>query len=166
MKLPIFHWRINTPMSQAGHYDDNNNFTPLDKEVLDKKIAIRKDDRVVILSHRDGDKRYPALTEPIKGDTIKALLKAIEKGMNRTIEAGDRSKKSPYYFEKSQKYPFPEKNIIVYQKISGYFDSSNRLKYVKKFENGTLKPHELYGDHIYFEGVQRSGKYLYLVLGS
>lgn len=111
------------------------------------------------------------LTVPVQGTTIGAVMKSLYKGLHTSIKSGNRgfngTKKGDYYFEPTkQKYPFPSKNEVVYDKISGFFDSSIRESLIKQYEHGTLKPYDLYGDHIAFSGLQRKGKYLFMILSS
>ena len=163
-------WNIDKPMSAIKKWNRDTSEHESAKDVLKQKVNIKKGDRIVILRYDQDGKEIPVLTELVRGKTVESVMKSLHRGLNRYLKSGNRgygnTGKGEYYFEKNQKYPFPEKNEVVYHKISGYFDTNNRLDVVIKFEKGTLKPYELYGDHKYFEGFRRKGNLLYFVVGS
>jgi len=169
------HWYTHQPISSIRKYDSENDKLVSAKDILDKKVPIKPGDRIVILRHCPANcnkktKELPVLTEPIRGNTIRAVMNALERGLRRPLKSGNRgrsnTKKGDYYFEPSQKYDFPPKNKVVYDKISNYVDSHTRLELIKKYESGNLKPYELYGDYAFFEGIYRRGKYLYFSVAS
>jgi hypothetical protein len=167
-------WSIYEPVSSAKMFDDETQDLTSAKSLMTQKVPIKKGDRIVILTHctskcRKTSKEEAVLSEPLRGSTVKDVLNCLHKGLHKNLKPGNRGHsgiRGDYYFEKDQKYPFPKKNEVVYDKISGYFDSSARLRLIKKYEAGLLKPHELYGDHRYFEGINRKGKLLYFSVGS
>ena len=172
----LLSWNISRPLSTMRVYSKQDKKISV-KDVLEKKLPIKSGDRVVILRYcpqscSKKSKELPVLTMPIRGTTVGAVMKALDKGLKRPLKPGDRGKGGKpkvgsFFFEPSrQKHPFPEKNEVVYSKISGYFDSSARSKLVKKYEGGRLKPYELYGDHLHFEVMERRGKYWYFYTGS
>lgn len=161
-------WNIEDPLSKVKKYGKDGKLISA-KDLLNVKVPVKKGDRLVILRYSVNKKEVPVLTVPIRGNTVRSVLKTLYDGLHKNIGAGNRGikgTKRDYYFEPSQKYPFPSKNEVVYLKIAGYFDSFNRTKYVEKYEKGRLKPVELYGDHNNFEGIRRKGKYLYFLAGS
>lgn len=166
-------WNIYQPLSSIRVFDrENNKLVPITKDIMETKVPIKPGDRIVIIRFRTSyDKKckeIPVLTEPIRGNTVKAIMKALERGLHKPITSGKRGLRNSFYFEPSRQKncSFPTKNEVVYSKIARYIDSHTRLKLIKKYENGTLKPFELYGDYRYFEGIKRKGNYLYFGVGS
>ena len=139
-------------------------------------------DRICILRHEwsDNPTHNAVLTEPILGKpTVLNFLKTLERGLNRNIGSADRKtsrgRKVKYWFDytrmfnligKRMRLKVPTRNEIVYVKISYYFDKELRMKLVQKYENGKLKPHELYGDSIFFEGMTKKGNIWFFNTGS
>lgn len=175
--LNYLSWSIYDPITEITKWDNESEEHVSAEDILDMKISIESGDKAVILvntcwpSCSENPNIFPVLTEPITGNTVRDVMKAFERGLHRPLLPGNRGRcdsiRGDYYFEPSeQKRPFPEKNNIVYAEISKYADSYERLELVKKYEEGKLKPYELYGDHRYFEGVVRKGKYLHFCTGS
>jgi hypothetical protein len=117
---------------------------------------------------KDCDK--PVVTEIITKKrehyTVMDVMRSIRKGFDGIIQPGKRID----FGEKVKKYPNEhfesnfDKNEYIYGKIADWIDSSNRLNLVSLYEGGDLKPVDLAGDHIYFEGVKRKKNTKYLVI--
>lgn len=168
-------WNIYQPLSNVKIFKSGSDELLPTREFLSRKVPVKKGDRVVILTHSCGgrnSKMMPVLTEPVRGSTVRDVLHALHKGLNKKLVSGNRgrngSKRGDYYFHKDQSRGsgFPTKNIVVYSKISSFFDRNLRIRLINKYESGQLKPYELYGDHRYFEGIKRKGKLLYFAVGS
>lgn len=123
-----FHWYMVKPVKSIQDFDEN----PLTKETLNQKIAIKKGDKVALFYNEEG----PVYTEPINGSTLKDVLNAIERGLNKTIPNDDL-----------------EIRRIVYDKICYFFSGKNRLDLIKKYEKGILKSIDLIkGGRDFYEG--------------
>ena len=87
--------------------------------------------------------------------SVRTYLETLDRGLERYLKPGDRSRKYEYYFNSDRKKY--DKNGIVYDMISGFVDTEERLNRIHKYEEGRLRPVDLLGDHIYFEGASRDG---------
>lgn len=86
---------------------------------------------VCILNCSSGE---PLITVKKEFKTIGDILKTIEEYMDKPIVLKDHDQIS---------------NLYSY--IGGFFCPDERLKYIKMFENGKLKPKKILGTHIYFD---------------
>lgn len=168
-------WNLYKPLSTVKRFDSKTEKLVDPKDILKLSAPIKKGDKVAIIVYNPASFiNYPyikknkcneeiaVLTEPILGKSIvKNVLKALERGLNRPIKPGDRKKNYDYSLD--DKY---NKNLIIYSKIGMFFDANMRMKLIKKYESGKLKPYELLGDHRYFEGMEKKGNILYFYTGS
>lgn len=164
-------WRMDEPLNKIRVFSKKNGQAISIKDILKKKVAVNPGDRIVILWHcrcscgkNNTNKEYPVLSEPIRGKTVGSVMRSLERGVNRPLSPGSRT--NGFYFERRQKYPTPTKSEVIYSRIANYIHPEARLNLTKKYESGKLKPAELYGDHIYFEGITKKGKFLYVHIGS
>lgn len=132
-------WNINHPVSKAKLWDSKkNDFVTIPPGMLDKKVAVRKGDRITIL-FQDGK---PLFTEPLgAAKTLRGVFTSIERGLDRKIP--------------KDKFDVREK---VYRQIAAFFHYKHRMPLVKKFEAGILKVRDLLGDHVFWEGGLKRGK--------
>ena len=117
------------------------------EEILQFKLPIKKDDKLIIIKTIDEDRELiPLIEVNIKGEpTFENLCKILEKELNKYIKVDNNMVE---YF---------------YKKIANFRFSKDRLELVKKYESGKLKPIDLLGDHKFFEGFERLGKSNYII---
>ena len=122
-------WNITKPLSTAVIYARDDTTIPVPTSILNKKKKILKGDSVVLVWNG----QEPIITTPVHGTTLKSIFTSVEKGMMQNIPANQ--------------------NVInIYSAIGNFLRKPDRLKLIKKFESGKLKPVDLVGDHQYFEG--------------
>jgi hypothetical protein len=123
-------WVITKPLSTAVIYTkDNTTLSPIPEYILNKKKNILKGDKVALVWNN----MEPVITFPVRGNTLKSILTAIEKGMKEPISVNDNA-------------------ANVYSVIGRFFGKSTRMELVKKFESGKLKPSDIIGDHHFYSG--------------
>lgn len=89
---------------------------------------MRGNTRIAVLFSREG----AVITAPFSGGTFRDWTNQLYKALRKLIETNASE--------------------MAYSRI-GYFLHSNRRKdLVDKFERGELRPIDLAGDHVYFEG--------------
>ena len=89
-------------------------------EQLHTPYPIRKGDHITLLYDSDGN---PAITCPIHGSpTLKSILQSISNGLDTIIDPTTHI----------------DNRTVIYQLISRYIRSSDRINYIRKFEAGTL----------------------------
>jgi hypothetical protein len=129
--FPGLYWHLATGLDQALSID-----APITKKQLDSALPIKKGDRVALLYVAGA----PALSYPVKGSRLRNLLTSLEKGLRLPIDV-NRSNTN-----------------VVYQVVGQYFDSKQRIKLIRKFEQGRLTALELTGDYLVFAGSLRRNK--------
>lgn len=128
-----FAWELTEPLSTAAHYVGDHRSPGVFDEVRNRKLPyFRKGDRIACLfSGRD-----IIISERIVGGkTVWHAMEALERGLHRVIDPKD--------------HDLREK---IYAHIAKFYHSNTRLDLVQSFENGTLKPIDLLGDHTGFAG--------------
>ena len=134
-------WEISLPVKfikfTNANTNTNTNTNTNINNFLNQKIKIGKNDKIsLVFIDNLNIKELPNIYIDIKGDTLKDLLKSIEKGMDTKIKNN------------------VETNFI-YNSISGFTDSKMRLRLINLYEHNKLKPKDLLGDHIFFAGIKR-----------
>ncbi len=120
---------------------------PLPKKLPDEKLKFKGSKLLVILRT---DK--PVITKKIQTTSSAQILKIYEKEINKKIKA-DRSKSCKFVEN-------------IYYAIGRFLHKNDRKCLVDKFEKGTLKVKELFGDHIYFEGFVIEKDVIFVGFGS
>jgi len=130
-------WRIGSDISNFQTYDsEEDKFNKLTKEELNTKLPITQNNSIRIMPWSD------VITEPIRGVTLKDLIKALDKGMNKTIDPND--------------YKI---NKIIYEYISGFRKSKKRLNLITKLEQNKLTYGALLSEGPYYiEGGFKKNK--------
>lgn len=142
-------WNLTQPLSAAKMYGKDD-LVQIPKTMWDATLPVKKGDVIIVLTESLCQKsdRTVYLTEPVRGNNLRDVLKSVERGINRKISY------------KNKKYKIP--TSVIYRKIGYFFYPKDRLELVNKYEGTGVKPVELYGDHIHFEGLRRRGKSIYL----
>lgn len=138
-------WNITKPLSSACIYTEDDESIKVPNYILEKKMPIKNGDSVALMYFNN----EVMFTEPVKGKNYESILKAIEKGMKKKIslEREDINK--------------------VYILISRFGGSENRIKLVKKYEQGNLTVADLLGGYEFYEGnLKRKNKIWVYGLGS
>jgi hypothetical protein len=135
-------WNLNNPLSKAhmNDYDDDTG-EPKTKKIppyiLNSKKNVKAGDTVCILN----DGTEPVITEKITGTTIKDILKALERGYNKVIKVS------------------MDNNKIVYNYVSKWLRSTDRIRLIQKYESNELVPIDLIGDkYLYCGNLKKIGK--------
>lgn len=125
-------WTINCDPDGAYIFESkkSTNELPIPPEILNIKLRGKR----IVLLYNSGT---PILTTPFVGNTFSQWMKCLYEGVNKTIIVEELNR---------------TEIELVYQRISGWFDSKIRLDLVKKLESNKLKIKELLGHHVYFEG--------------
>jgi hypothetical protein len=124
-------WAIISHPDEA-HIYENKNYNvelPVPPEILNIKLRGK-----YIVTLRDGSDII--LTTPFVGNTFGEWMQCLYQGVNKTLIVDELSR---------------EEVAGIYKRISGWFNSKDRLRMVKDFESNKLKVSELLGHHIYFE---------------
>jgi signal peptidase I len=143
-------WVMNRPASTAHVYcpDSDREDRQKAEKILNKRVPIKKGDEIVIFSDDNNNNLLCFKWKGKNDDLFGNVLNKIYRFLSTPI--------------------VPENPGWVYYKIGRFLRGERRLELVNKFENGTLTPKELMGDHIYFEGMKRAGrsKLIYISRGS
>ena len=126
--------------SPENAYAFDKNYEPdheKTKVIMNKKVPIKRGDKIAVLyvNHEP----YLVTKWNKKDGTLKEVLEHLYDALDTPLE------------------PNWEETKGIYERISNWFKSEDRLELVRKYENGELKPKELLGDHLYFEGMGREG---------
>lgn len=139
-------WKITSGISWTmtespdNAYAFDKNYEPdleKTKVIMNKKVPIKRGDEITVL-YVDHEP-YLVTKWNKKDGTLKEVLEHLYEALDTPLE------------------PNWEETKGIYMRISNWFKSEARLELVKKYENGTLKPKELLGEHRYFEGMGREG---------
>lgn len=134
-------WDVTKPISSIKIYDDETGkFSTVSRSELSKKISVRKND-VVGYWYRGNLIEW--LTEPVQGDTLRDLLKAYSRLVNRALRSGSLDMAS-----------------WVYTRIGDFIHKKDRIRLARLYESNKLKLADLMGDHVCYEGynVVKCGK--------
>lgn len=164
-------WDISTPLPEKimEWSPTEKKLVPIDPIKLQKPVLPSTNYQVVILWDSTPNSRncIPVVAEPVVGTTVYDVLKTIDKGMRKSIKPVNRQTPvEDEYFSKVHKKLGISKNTWIYRSISNYIDANKRIRRIKNYERGILKPYELLGDHVFFEGIMKKGKKLLIHLGS
>jgi hypothetical protein len=118
---------VDAIMYENKNYDDE---LPISQEILNIKLRGKR----IALLYSHGE---PLLTTPFIGNTFGQWMECLYQGLNKTFIVKDLSR---------------EEIEAIYGCFGCWFYTEDRLKLVKKFETNKLKPYELLGNHIFFEG--------------
>ena len=131
-------WTLLTNPVDAIMYENKNynEELPISQEILNIKLRGKR----IILLYSGGK---PLLTTPFVGNTFGQWMECLYQGLNKTFIVDDLSM---------------EGIEGIYACIGCWFHAEDRLKLIKKFEANKLKPSELLGNHIFFEGSLRLEK--------
>jgi hypothetical protein len=145
-------WLITESVNEAHYYadddedEDDPHHVAIPKEVLDRDLDDFSEDDVIAIIHDNRDK--PVIVEKIKKPTIKSLLKAMERGMNKRVDIENSDTREK-----------------VYNLISQYLRKEDRLRLIKKYENNNLYARDLVADHAMFYGeIEKKGHVWTLVV--
>lgn len=143
LSIDNIQWRTTDPISTMNiGYDDDDKRIPVPKELLEQKLKIKKNDRVVLVYNRS----VPIITAPIIGSTVKDLFKSINKGMHKIIQHDNVEN--------------------IYSLISRYVPKK-RFELITLFEQHKLTPYHLVrNNYDFYEGNLRrnnSGIWTYAV---
>jgi len=128
-------WTITTPLSTAHIISTDEQ--PVPSTLLNHKLSVRSGDTIAILYNH----YTPIITEKITGSTLKSVLSSLERGLQKRVSPHDNDLREQ-----------------IYSRISGFFRTKDRLRLINLYEKGRLKPIDLLGDHIFFEGGLKRGK--------
>ena len=127
------YWDLSEPLKTAYiPVHDSDEERPLSSKKLNEPLKhFRQGDQVAVLYYDSGKVLY---SEPIRGSgTVGNALKALERGLERTVPAEDNDLRPKVYFA-----------------ITGFLRKEHRLQLVERYENGKLKFRDLLGDHTGF----------------
>lgn len=124
-------WTIISHPDEAIFYENKNYNVelPVPPEILNIKLRGK-----YIVTLRDGNDII--LTTPFVGNTFGEWMQCLYQGTNKTLIVDELSR---------------EEIAGIYKRISGWFNSKDRLRMIKKFEDNKMKVSKLLGHHIYFE---------------
>lgn len=127
-------WTITRPFTTAV-------IIPTDEQIpsslLNYKLPVRSGDTISLVYNNNES----ILTERISGSTFKSVMTSLQRGLQKNIPTGDSDTREK-----------------VYQRIAMFIRPKDRLRLINLFEKGKLKPVDLLGNHIFFEGGLRRGK--------
>jgi hypothetical protein len=132
-------WALTRPLKTMTVFLPDDTFGPVPKEYFDRKLPIKSADTIVVLCIRN----HAPITAPIKGKTVHNVFKSLERGLHIKM----RSSTDDVF-----------RRIAVYSRIADFVDAKMRKSLTKKYEAGSLRPIDLLGDHVYYEGGLRRGK--------
>lgn len=157
-------WNINIPVSNIRIYSNENpDGIKLTKKDLSEKITgLAVGDKVVVCwSTDDSGKMIELHTETLRSNTLGGLLNTIYKGTHIKL-----TPKSNFNIKYKQYRRNMSPTTYVYKNISKFISKESRMVMADKFEKKGISPIELYGDHVFFEGIHKKGKYIYVAYGS
>ncbi len=136
-------WVLGTSITSAKIFDKDGEPEPVSSAIWDTKLRrYQSGDRIVVLYQN----REPLETAPIRSNTMRAALSAIEHGLLQTV---------------------PEHAEGIAERISHFLRVTDRKRLSKKWKAGSLKYKDLIGDYRFFEGnLQRKRGIWHYALGS
>lgn len=128
------HWRVTDPISAMNiGYDKNDVSIPVPKEILGQELNIKSKDRITLIYSRGSS--IPFITFPITGKTVKDLFKSLSKGMKTII------------------IPNNQITFGIYDIISNFIRSADRVRLISLYETKKLTPYHLIRDNYdFYEG--------------
>lgn len=124
-------WKLYQPLSESFIEDDSITKDQLFGQANPYPTATK----IVVLSFSG----VPLVVVEKRCQTIEDILKTIEENMDKAIE---------YSIEGEMRY-LPE----LYKYIGGFWDRKERLEYIKKLEDGELKPKDILANYVFFGGI-------------
>ncbi len=124
-------WTIFSHPDEA-HIFENKNYDlelPVPPEILNIKLRGK-----YIVTLRNGNDII--LTTPFIGNTFGEWMQCLYQGTNKILIVEELTR---------------EQVNGIYTRIGGWFNSQDRLRMVKKFEDNKMKVSELLGNHYFFE---------------
>ena len=130
-------WILDRPLDTACFRTNDYKEIKIPPAVWNIKKSVMPGDKIVLIY----DDNEIVFTEPIRGSTLKSILKSLERGLNRKLKNNNLH---------------TIKN--VYKLIGLFFKKDKRLELAKKFEMNDLCIKDLLGDHTFYEGhLRRNG---------
>lgn len=121
-------WVITEPVENACLGYDNDQRIPISDEIWNIELGIKKGDRVVIVWRRYN----PCIIVPVSGSTLRDMFVSICNGMDTYLSVNDKEH--------------------VDKAIADFYHENDRKILTDKYKNGDLKPRDLCGDYVFFEG--------------
>lgn len=123
-------WKLYAPLSESYAVD----LLDSKEQLFAKPNPFPEITKIVILSFSG----IPLIVVEQKCETIGDILKTIERNMNKPII-----------------YSFDERYFLaeLYKYIGGFWDKQERLMYIKRLEDGGLKPKDILANYVFFGGL-------------
>jgi len=158
----------NVSIENAWYLPNKLSKSSVKKEILDEKLNVGKNDRVVIFYYKWNEYDYIYSLPLTDAVTVRDVLKIMNKGLNLKLKSNNFKSFNEAYWNKTLKKKYvsvPSSTTVVYWLISRWLRSSDRISLVNKFEEGNLTLRELFVDR-YLESISKKGKIWHLGIGS
>ena len=128
-------WTITTLPSEAKMFNSgDNSYSPVSDTIFNYKLPYSNTTSVIELLSVDGQL---VLTTKFNGNTFKHWLNSLYEGLHIPINSDSLS---------------IDQMASIYTMASYFRQKEDRIHIIEKLENNILKPYELLGDRVFFEG--------------
>ena len=140
-------WTLSQLPSEAELYIGNDNYASLPDNILNLQIPYASITKKIEVLHLNGQ---TILTTPFNGTTFRQWMNSLYEGLHIPINTDNLSS---------------DQLSDIYVLASRFLRKEDRELLIHKLENNELKPIELCGDYIYFEGYlkRRNNTWVYAV---
>ncbi len=140
-------WTLSQLPSEAELYIGNDNYTSLPENILNLQIPYASITKKIEVLHLNGK---TVLTTPFNGTTFRQWMNSLYEGLHKPIDTDNLSS---------------DQLSDIYVLASRFLRKEDRELLIHKLENNELKPIELCGDYIYFEGYlkRRDNTWVYAI---